>query len=592
MPVATHRFGAFELDRNARALRLNGRELALQPRVFDVLLYLVDHGDRVVGKDELLEKLWPGVIVTESSLQRCVSLARAALEQGGLRDAIRNYAKRGYRFQLDADEAAEHAAPVRGRDSPAAAAEAAFAASRWQEAMQHYAAADRAAPLDAEALERWGTAAQCAGDLAAATLPLERAAVAYSSRGAHEAAARVTIALARVQIESLNPAVAQGCLRRAERLLAGVETGVQHGLLAAMTARLHLFTGDLPAATAKAQEARELGSRLASTDIEALGLLYAGIALQASGEAARGLELQNEAGAAVLAGNVSPLLGGIVYCGVVSSCCNCGDWVRAEQWTQSFVRWCERGNVETFTGACLIHQAEVLAVSGKLAEARDAIVRGDELLRSGAPWALGDASRLMGDVLRACGDAAAAERCYREAYSRGWDPYPGYALLLHENGRSDEAIAGLKRSATATSWHMAERKGRYLAYAAQLAAVAGRADEAAALVAELDAAAECWQSAGVAGQVGLARAELLWARGRGDEAVAAFHEAIDTLKSFRAVIDTALARLRLSECLLVRRELGSAEMELATAEAMLTSAGAGGYLERARTLREALARAA
>ena len=74
----------------------------------DLLLYLVENRDRVVGKEELLDSLWPGVIVTESSLQRAVSLARAALQQGGLREAIRNYARRGYRFLAnDSPPAAE-----------------------------------------------------------------------------------------------------------------------------------------------------------------------------------------------------------------------------------------------------------------------------------------------------------------------------------------------------------------------------------------------------------------------------------------------------------------------------------------------------
>ena len=101
MPVTLHRFGAFELDKSGRALRLNGRELGLQPQVFDVLWFLVANRERVVSKEELLETLWPGVVVTEGSLQRAISVARAALQQGGLKNAIRNYARRGYRFELD-----------------------------------------------------------------------------------------------------------------------------------------------------------------------------------------------------------------------------------------------------------------------------------------------------------------------------------------------------------------------------------------------------------------------------------------------------------------------------------------------------------
>jgi ATP/maltotriose-dependent transcriptional regulator MalT len=82
----------------------------------------------------------------------------------------------------------------------------------------------------------------------------------------------------------------------------------------------------------------------------------------------------------------------------------------------------------------------------------------------------------------------------------------------------------------------------------------------------------------------LARAELLWATQRPEEAVAMFQRAIETLKQCRAVLDTALARLRLAECLIARGEPGAADLELLAAEAVFESAGATGYLERCRTL--------
>jgi DNA-binding winged helix-turn-helix (wHTH) protein len=575
MPLTTHRFGAFELDKGCRALRLEGRELALQPRVFDLLCYLVDNRDRVVSKEELLDALWPGVVVTEGSLQRAVSLARTALQQGGLGEALRNYARRGYRFMHE----------DRAELTQKSAADACFEDAQWRDAMQRYAEADRVAALDAESLERWATAAQCAGDLQGAVLPLERAAAAYASRSEQEAAARVTIALARAHIESLNAAVAQGCLRRAQRLIDGLPRGAQHGQLAAMNARLYLYQGDLAAATAEALEACAIGRELKNTDIEAMGLLYWGIALQASGDTARGLAMQDEAAAAVMAGNVSPLLGGIVYCGIISSCCNCGDWQRAEQWTESFTRWCQRGRIDTFAGACLVHQAEVFAMSGKLPEARDLILRADPIIRVDAPWALGDAHRLLGDVHLACGDADAAERCYRDAYQQGWDPYPGYALLLHQLGRTDEAIVGLKRAATLTSWNAAERRARYLAYAAQLAALVGRLDEARVLLATLEAEPKSWECGAVAGQVFRARAELAWAAGESDAAIAMLHSAIETLKQYRAVMDVALARMRLAECLTARGERGAAELELLAAESAFEAAGATGYRDRCRHAR-------
>lgn len=579
-----HRFAAFELDRRGRTLRLDGREVALQPRVFDLLLFLLDHQDRVVSKEELLETLWPGVLVTESSLQRAVSLARSALQAGGMGEAIRNYARRGYRFHLTEQSTGLALDP--SADTPASLAERSFTAARWSDAMQGFAVADRERPLDAESLERWAVAAQCAGDLASAVQPLERAAVAYSSRGERVAAARVTVALARIQLESLDIAVAQGCLRRAARLLEGLPLCEQHGHLAWMSARLYLCTGDLSAAIREAETARDIGRELQDADIEAMGLVCHGIGLQAGGETGRGMELQDEAAAAVLAGNISPLIGGLVYCAMIASCCNCGDWPRAGQWTDSFTRWCERSHIDTFAGACLIHRAEVLATAGKLAQAREAIGQGYAMLRTGAPWALGDAYRLLGDVHLALGDDDAAERNYQDAYQHGQDPWPGYADLLHRRGRSDEAIRELQRAATLNGWNAAERRARYLAHAARIAALAGACETAAVLLATLDASPGQWETGAASGQVQHARAEYLRLIGSGEEAIRAFRQAIVLLTRHGALLEAAQVRLRLADTLHASGEHGAFERELHAAEATLVAAGATGYLAQCRSLRE------
>lgn len=66
--------------------------------------YLVQHRDRVVPKQELLDKLWPDAVVTDSSLQRVASLARAALGPAG-RDVIRTFPGHGYRCVAEVHEA-------------------------------------------------------------------------------------------------------------------------------------------------------------------------------------------------------------------------------------------------------------------------------------------------------------------------------------------------------------------------------------------------------------------------------------------------------------------------------------------------------
>ena len=90
-------FDEFELDPACRELRVAGAAQPLQPQVFDLLLYLVENHERVVPKQELLERLWPDTIVTESSIQRGVSLARSALGERGA-ELIQTFPRQGYRF--------------------------------------------------------------------------------------------------------------------------------------------------------------------------------------------------------------------------------------------------------------------------------------------------------------------------------------------------------------------------------------------------------------------------------------------------------------------------------------------------------------
>ena len=77
--MAVYCFGEFELNEDSRGLRLAGNEIEVQPLVFDFLALLLRHQDRALSKAELLDALWPGVTVTEASLQRAASLARGIL---------------------------------------------------------------------------------------------------------------------------------------------------------------------------------------------------------------------------------------------------------------------------------------------------------------------------------------------------------------------------------------------------------------------------------------------------------------------------------------------------------------------------------
>src|SRR5262249_32808277 len=89
----------YTLDPTGYELRQHGRRVRLEPRVFDLLAYLVQHPDRTVTKEELLAQLWPQQFVTDASLTYCVAQARKALgETGQTPRYIQTVRRRGYRF--------------------------------------------------------------------------------------------------------------------------------------------------------------------------------------------------------------------------------------------------------------------------------------------------------------------------------------------------------------------------------------------------------------------------------------------------------------------------------------------------------------
>lgn len=96
-----YRFHDFTLNIARREL-WRGDHLIAEPKVFQVLRYLLEHRDRVIPKDELLEQCWPGTFVSESALTRCLNRLRRALAGNyGARQMIKTLHRQGYRFTAE-----------------------------------------------------------------------------------------------------------------------------------------------------------------------------------------------------------------------------------------------------------------------------------------------------------------------------------------------------------------------------------------------------------------------------------------------------------------------------------------------------------
>ena len=95
-------FAEFEIDLNQQELRRLGEAVHIEPQVFDVIVHLVRNHDRIVSKDELIETIWNGRIISEAALSSRINGARRALGDNGTDQAfIRTLHKRGFRFVGD-----------------------------------------------------------------------------------------------------------------------------------------------------------------------------------------------------------------------------------------------------------------------------------------------------------------------------------------------------------------------------------------------------------------------------------------------------------------------------------------------------------
>ena len=110
MPLtsAVYQFGSFRLDVTERLLLRSGESVAVTPKAFDLLVYLVEHAGRLVAKQELMDALWPATFVEEANLAYTVSSLRKALADGQNGEHfIQTVPTRGYRFIAPVEVVAE-----------------------------------------------------------------------------------------------------------------------------------------------------------------------------------------------------------------------------------------------------------------------------------------------------------------------------------------------------------------------------------------------------------------------------------------------------------------------------------------------------
>ena len=309
--------------------------------------------------------------------------------------------------------------------------------------------ADRTTPLGAEDLELLATSASMIGRDDDCLGSLERAFHVHLESGEPLRAVRCAFWV------GINLALhgevgrASGWLGRAQRLIEReADDCVERGYLMIPAMLRHEASGDWEAAYAIAADAIEIGERFGDADLLALTVHEQGIALIQQGQVEEGLALLDEAMVAVTAGELSPIVTGIVYCSVITGCEKVYALRRAREWTAALTRWCEdQPEMVAFGGTCMVHRAEIMALHGAwedaLEEARKARHRCEQ---ANSPSDAARAYYRQGEVHRLQGRFSEAEEAYRNASRNGWEPQPGLALLRIAQGNEDAAAAAIRRA--------------------------------------------------------------------------------------------------------------------------------------------------
>lgn len=329
---------------------------------------------------------------------------------------------------------------------PLESGRAAFRRGAWCDAYALLLVADGRTPLEPEDLEQLATAAYLIGEDANFVQASTRAYNGFVERGQNERAARVAFWLAFLMFVRPNEqAQARGWFARAQRLVQ--ESGracVEEGWLLCFTGREQAWMGKGSAAYELFARAAEVGSRFGDRDLLAMARHGMGRSLLIQGRGAEGIALLDEAMVAVTAGEIAPIVAGIVYCSVLDACHREFDLRRAHEWTSAFQSWCASDpDIVAFRGHCLIRRSEIMQLHGAwddaLTEARQACER-----LAGAQAEAGSAYYQLGELYRLRGDWQQAEEAYRLASQAGRRPQPGLALLRFAQGQTEGVEAAIR----------------------------------------------------------------------------------------------------------------------------------------------------
>ena len=454
-------------------------------------------------------------------------------------------------------------------------ARAAFARHAWTEAYEMFRAAEDETPLSSSDLEHAGLAAHLLGSDDDANAFWSRAHQASLAAGEIARAARQAFWIGMFHMNRGEMAVAGGWLGRATRL---VEEGdldcVERGYVLVPQGLRQLDAGDPASALSIFDRVAAVADRFDDRDLATLGRLGRGQALIAMSEVPSGVALLDEAMVAVTAGEVSPVVVGIVYCASIEAFQAIFDLRRAQEWTDALRAWVDgQPDLVPFRGRCLVFRAEMMQFHGAWSEAIDEARKAQEWLSRPPPEpAVGEALYQQAELHRLRGEFAGAETAYREASGWGRRAEPGLALLRLAQGRPKAASASIRRAIDESADDTT--RARLLEPQVEIALTLGdhhTAREAADALARIAVVTAAPLLTAIARR---AEGAVLLAEGDARAALAALREASAAWEQLDAPYEMARLRVRIGQALRKLGDLDSADLEFEAARRVFRELGA------------------